>query len=150
MIHRNSESRPGDYHSGKWNGLGGKCEKNESYLETAKRELEEESGLVLPKERFQSLGLLQFPNFKAHKNEDWTVMVFTAEVAEAELSQVMKTGDEGDLHWIPEADLSQLNLWPGDAHFIPYVSRRESFFGAIWYDGPKVARAEVARFSSRE
>lgn len=143
MIHRNSESRPGDYHAGKWNGLGGKCEVDESYLETARRELREESGLDLPLERFRSLGLLQFPNFKAHQNEDWTVMVFSAEVLENERSAVLAKGEEGELHWIPESDLEKLNLWPGDRHFIPHVRENRPFYGAIWYRGPEVVRADV-------
>src|SRR5690606_5287997 len=45
MIHRDSKDRPIDFHAGKWNGLGGKCEKDESYRECAARELFEESTL---------------------------------------------------------------------------------------------------------
>jgi 8-oxo-dGTP diphosphatase len=88
MIHRDS-GRPGDYHAGKWNGLGGKLEPDESPIEGARRELREEAALVLPPEAFRALGVLQFPNFKAHKNEDWVVWVFVAELprlADTEMS----------------------------------------------------------------
>src|SRR5947209_14723068 len=70
MLRRDS-GRPDDYHKGKWNGLGGKLDIDESPLEAAKRELLEESGLDLPESAFRALGVLQFPNFKAHKSEDW-------------------------------------------------------------------------------
>src|SRR4051794_1381265 len=74
MIHRNSKGPgPLDFHEGKWNGLGGKCELDESPLEAAVREVQEESGLELPESEFRSLGVVQFPNFKAHRNEDWIV-----------------------------------------------------------------------------
>src|SRR4051812_11431974 len=81
MIHRNSVV-PGyvDYHQGKWNGLGGKCEIDESPLDAALREVKEESGIVLNESQIKALGVLQFPNFKAHKNEDWIVFVFEAEL----------------------------------------------------------------------
>src|SRR5271156_6305865 len=69
MIHRNA--RPDDHHGGKWNGLGGKCEEGESPLETARREFHEESGLELPATAFKPLGVLQFPDFKPAKREDW-------------------------------------------------------------------------------
>jgi 8-oxo-dGTP pyrophosphatase MutT (NUDIX family) len=51
MIHRNS--RPGDFHSGKWNGLGGKFEKGESPIEAARREVREEALLDLPESSFR-------------------------------------------------------------------------------------------------
>lgn len=148
MIHRNSESRPGDYHAGKWNGLGGKCERNESYLETARRELREESGLDLREGRFRALGLIQFPDFKAHKNEDWTVMVFTADVEDADLAGLLVRGEEGELHWVPETELARLNLWPGDREFIPYVVERRPFHGAIWYRGSEVLRSRIEPWST--
>ncbi|HUP56236.1 MAG TPA: NUDIX domain-containing protein, partial [Bdellovibrionota bacterium] len=89
LIHRVAPDRADDYHAGKWNGLGGKLELDESPLEGARRELREESGLDLPLDRFRALGTLQFPNFKAHKAEDWVVFVFRAEVRPDEASETL-------------------------------------------------------------
>ena len=145
MIHRNAPESAGrvDYHSGKWNGLGGKGELDESAFETAAREFQEEAGVDISLTRFKALGVLQFPHFKAHKHEDWTVFVFIIDLEDRERSQVRKTSDEGDLHWIPEADLLQLNLWPGDRHFVPHVVARKPFFGTIWYKGSEVERYDI-------
>ena len=144
MLHRDS-GRPGDDHSGKWNGLGGKCEIDESSLEAAQREVLEESGLSLPPEKFRSLGVLQFPNFKAHKNEDWLVFVFTAVLGENDRSAVRPKCNEGSLHWIPRAQLLELNLWPGDRHFLDYVINEQPFVGTLWYEGPDVRRVWIQR-----
>ena len=83
MIHRNASATVTgceDHHAGRWNGLGGKCEANESALEAARREFLEEAGIDLESDTFNPLGVLQFPNFKAHKNEDWIVFVFSVEI----------------------------------------------------------------------
>jgi 8-oxo-dGTP diphosphatase len=142
MVHRNAKDRPGDYHAGKWNGLGGKCEPDESFVEAARRELREESGLDLPLDALRPLGSLQFPLFKAHKSEDWLVWVLVADLPAA-LEGREVAGPEGDLHWIPEADLLKLNLWPGDRHFIPFVVARRPFMGTLWYRGDEVVRHDV-------
>src|SRR5690242_15959893 len=60
MIHRNAPGGRADYHQGKWNGLGGKCELDESPQEAAQREVQEESGLQIDLSRFQPLGVIQF------------------------------------------------------------------------------------------
>jgi len=137
MIHRDARDQASDYHSGKWNGLGGKCEPDESPRQTAKRELREESGLDLAEESFRPLGVLQFPNFKAHKSEDWLAFVFTVDVPDA--AQVLG-GPEGSLHWIPDSDVPSLALWKGDALFLPYVLAQRPFIGTIWYEGEEVSR----------
>jgi 8-oxo-dGTP diphosphatase len=150
MIHRDaSERAQADYHAGKWNGLGGKSELDESALETCAREFHEEAGLSLGVDRFSMLGVLQFPNFKAHKNEDWTVFVFSVELSAEESSKVLGSSSEGSLHWVPSKDLLKLNLWPGDQHFIPFVVAQKSFSGAIWYQGKDVSRAVVSVIDSR-
>ena len=41
MIHRNT--RPGDHHLGKYNGLGGKLERDEDVVTGIERELDEEA-----------------------------------------------------------------------------------------------------------
>jgi 8-oxo-dGTP diphosphatase len=142
MIHRNGKA--GDYHSGKWNGLGGKCELDESPLESVQREFLEEGGLAVAAERFSPLGTLTFPNFKAHRQEDWLVSVFTLELTEDERSQVLAKNPEGELHWIPLQELLSLSLWPGDRHFLPFVVSGKPFMGTIWYQGQDVVRHWVA------
>jgi len=168
MIHRHpylnqsgdldqAPNQNGDFHHGKWNGLGGKCELNESPLDAACREFQEESGVVVPPERFRSLGVLQFPNFKPHKQEDWIVFIFTVQLSVSDLTPALGSvfltlsepstsspgvvvSNEGTLHWIAAQDLQSLNLWPGDRHFIPYILRSEPFVGTIWYDHLEVSK----------
>jgi len=149
MIHRNSKV-PGrlDYHEGRWNGLGGKCEVDESPQEAARREVHEESGLDLLQERFIPLGVIQFPNFKRDKKEDWLVFVFSIQLAADDFQDPRKVSEEGDLHWIPAKDLLSLNLWPGDRHFIPYVMESKSFMGTIWYQGQEVVRHWITQLAS--
>jgi 8-oxo-dGTP diphosphatase len=142
MIHRSVQGVQGkvDFHEGKWNGLGGKCELDESPLEAAQREVKEESGIELPHSLFQALGTLQFPNFKPHKNEDWMVFVFHAEISPSEKPYTLPSSAEGELHWIPIQDILTLNLWPGDRYFIPYVLEQKAFMGTLWYKEKEVIR----------
>lgn len=142
MIHRNTRAKEQDYHAGKWNGLGGKFEFGESAREAAKRELFEESGIDCELEAFQSRGVVYFPNFKAHKKEDWVVYLFTVNLPGTE--PLLRNSREGTLHWVELAKVMELNLWAGDRHFLPQVLRGEFCMGTIWYDGERVKRAEVA------
>jgi 8-oxo-dGTP diphosphatase len=136
MIHR--QGRDGDYHSGKWNGLGGKFDPNESPWQAASREVSEEAGLLLPPDRYRWLGTLQFPMFKAHRSEDWWCSVMTAELSVEESSRIpegSRFSDEGTLHWVAEARLLDLNVWEGDRRFLPKVLAAEPFVGTFWYTG---------------
>ena len=45
MLHRNK--KPNDVHAGKWIGVGGKLEKNETPEQCLFREVKEETGLIL-------------------------------------------------------------------------------------------------------
>ena len=139
MIHRNSAgSGRLDFHEGKWNGLGGKCEADESPLVAAQRELREESGLDLPVTQFKSAGVIQFPLFKPHKNEDWLVFLFTVDLQELSHASLSTQNKEGSLHWIKDSDILKLNLWPGDRLFVPQVLQGNSLVGTIWYENSQV------------
>jgi 8-oxo-dGTP diphosphatase len=142
MIHK---KQAGSIHQGKWNGIGGKMEVDESPLGAALREVREESGCVLDSSRLKALGVLQFPGFKAEKSEDWLVYVFTGEMAEEEAREVRKLCDEGELHWVETRELLGLKLWPGDRHFLPYIERREPFWGTLWYRDGEVVRHEMTK-----
>ncbi len=141
MLHRSD--RPDDIHSGKWNGLGGKCEADESPREAAAREVLEEAGLSLPPDRYQVLGVLQFPRFKAQKNEDWVCWVLGAELSTDEKACLWASGPEGQLRWLEWEQVFGLALWPGDRHFLPFVRGLQPFSGTFWYEAGEVRRFEL-------
>ena len=86
MLHRTK--KPGDYHQGKWNGLGGKLRPGESPEECLRREVFEESGLTV--EAATLRGLITFPNFDGI--DDWYCFVYTVEQFSGELGE----SPEGD------------------------------------------------------
>ena len=119
MIHR--VKKENDYHHGKWNGLGGKFEPGESPEECAIREIKEESGLTV--KDIVMKGLITFPMFDG--KEDWYVFLFVTDNFEGELID----SNEGNLAWIPNEKLTEINLWDGDKIFIPWLSQ-DKFFSA--------------------
>jgi 8-oxo-dGTP diphosphatase len=123
MIHR--VKKENDMHAGKWNGLGGKLDAGETPEECVIREVREESGLVIMNPRLH--GILTFPGFA--NDEDWYAFLFTALEFEGELID----SAEGVLRWVPDEDLLDLNLWPGDRIFIPWLGQPKFFSGKFKY-----------------
>lgn len=124
MLHRNK--RENDYHKGKWNGLGGKAEAGESPEECAIRELYEESGLKAKKMIMK--GFITFPKFDGIN--DWHVFLFTVSEFEGELIDC----NEGELEWVPDDKLTELNLWEGDKIFIPWLFEDRFFSAKFIYE----------------
>ncbi|MBA4251616.1 MAG: DNA mismatch repair protein MutT [Chlorobiaceae bacterium] len=119
MIHRVKKNN--DFHEGKWNGLGGKFEIGESPEECVIREVKEESGLVITTPKMK--GFITFPNFDG--TNDWHVFLFIAENFTNELID----SSEGNLKWIDDGELLNLNLWDGDKIFLNWMEQ-EKFFSA--------------------
>lgn len=119
MLYRNKKEN--DYHEGKWNGLGGKFEPGETPEECAKREVKEESGLIVKNMKLK--GFITFPIFDGQ--DDWYVFLFIIDDFEGELID----SPEGKLEWIPDEELENLNLWDGDKIFIPWLFQ-DKFFSA--------------------
>ena len=126
MVHR--VKKKNDMHAGKWNGLGGKLEPGETPEECVIREIMEESGLRV----FNPIlkGVLTFPAFS--NDEDWYAFVFLVHEFEGQLID----SPEGDLKWIDNSELLNLNLWEGDRVFLPWLEQ-PAFFSAkfIYEDG---------------
>lgn len=133
MIHRVKKAN--DYHRGKWNGLGGKFEFGESPEDCAKREIKEESGLILKSLKLK--GFITFPLFDG--NEDWYVFLFTSDEFEGELI----SSAEGNLDWIPNNKLTTINLWEGDKLFIPWLFQDKFFSAKFIYKNGKYIDHEV-------
>ena len=124
MLHRIKKEN--DMHKDKWNGLGGKLEIGESPEECVRREIFEESGLVLKSVNLK--GFITFPAFDGF--EDWYVFVFTS----TEYSGNMIVSDEGTLEWIDDDKLLELNLWEGDKHFIKWLDEDKLFSAKFTYN----------------
>lgn len=119
MLYRNKKKN--DYHEGKWNGLGGKIEPGESPEECAVREIKEESGLTAKKLKLH--GVITFPLFDG--KEDWYVFLYSVTGIEGDLID----SPEGELKWIPDEDIFELNLWDGDKIFMRWIYE-DKFFSA--------------------
>jgi 8-oxo-dGTP diphosphatase len=133
MIHRNKKEN--DMHQGKWNGLGGKLNPGETPEECVIREVYEEAGLTITNPCLK--GLLTFPAFA--EDEDWYAFVYTAVQFEGELIN----SPEGELAWIRDDELVDLNLWEGDRIFLPWLEQPSFFSGKFVYQQGKLIRHSV-------
>ncbi|MBA3946940.1 MAG: 8-oxo-dGTP diphosphatase [Herpetosiphonaceae bacterium] len=113
VIHRNK--RPDDIHYGKYNGLGGRLESNESVTGGMCREIWEESGISV--DRLTLRGTISWPGFGKH-GEDWFGFIFRIDQWHGD---VHAGNHEGTLEWKPLAQLLQLPIWPSDRNFLPMV-----------------------------
>ena len=123
MMHR--VKKENDIHQDKWNGLGGKFKPGESPEECVIREIKEESGFDIKKPVLK--GVLTFPEFSA--GEDWYVFVFVA----TEFDGKIIDSSEGNLEWIDNEELLNLNLWDGDQYFIRLLDEDVFFSGKFYY-----------------
>lgn len=128
MVHRNL--RPDDAHFGKYNGLGGKLERNEDVFSGMKREIFEETGLI--SEKMTLRGTINWTNF-GPKAEDWLGFIF---LIEGYLGEPYKSNNEGNLEWVEIKKISSLPMWEGDRHFLPLVFDDDPrpFHGYMPYD----------------
>ncbi len=137
LLHRNRKKEDGN--DGKWMGIGGKFEENESPEDCVCREVLEETGLTL--EDYTYRGLVTFVS-DCYENE--MMHLFTARGFSGELIAC----DEGDLVWRPFADLFTLPRWAGDDVFLGLLRENRPFFSLklvyegetlkqVWLDGRK-------------
>ncbi|MGH8039435.1 MAG: NUDIX hydrolase [Stenotrophomonas sp.] len=113
MIHRNA--RPGDLHLGKYNGLGGKVERDEDVAAGMRREILEEAGIECGTMRMR--GTISWPGFGKH-GEDWFGFVF---VIDDFTGTPLTANPEGTLEWVDVDKIENLPLWEGDRQFLPLV-----------------------------
>jgi len=128
MLHRVKKN--GDIHKGKWNGVGGKFEDGESPNECAIREVFEETGLKVSNGRL--CGILTFPKF--NNGVDGLAFVYEFNEFCGDLIEC----NEGNLEWIDDDKVLDLNLWDGDYIFLPWVFESKFFSGKFIYENKKL------------
>jgi 8-oxo-dGTP diphosphatase len=127
FIHRNS--RAGDVHFGKYNGLGGKLEPHEDIVAGMMREISEEAGIQCQGAILR--GTISWPGF-GKQGEDWFGFIFRIDRWSG--SPTMESA-EGTLEWVDLDRIMGLPLWEGDRFFLPLVFERtgSQFHGVMPY-----------------
>ena len=119
MFYRNA--KPNDPNKGKWIGLGGKIEAGETPEQCVCREVLEETGLSITQYAYRGV-----VNFESDRDGCERMHVFTATAWDGTLNMDC---DEGELRWIPKADVTtQYPVWEGDAVFLRALERGDPFF----------------------
>lgn len=141
LIHRNT--RPDDPAYGKYNGLGGKLERDEDVAAGMRREIHEEAGIEATEMVLR--GTISWPGFGKH-GEDWFGFIFVV----TRWTGTPHTGNpEGELLWRPVTALlsGELDLWPGDRFFLPLVfdANPRPFHGVMPYRDGLPERWAVTR-----
>ena len=117
MLHRVKKAQ--DENRGKWIGIGGHLEENESPEECVLREAKEETGLPLTGLRLRGIITFILPDWG---NE--LTFLYTAETEESALPEC----PEGILQWVPVDQVDSLPLWEGDRVFLPLLRTRLDCF----------------------
>lgn len=136
LVHRTA--RDSDEQLGKYNGLGGKVERDEDIVQAIERELREEAGIEVT--RLELRGTVSWPGFNGRDVFGFVFLVsgFTGEIPLA--------NEEGTLAWHEIATMTDLPMWDGDRHFLPLVFDRGvgQFHAVVAYDGGHSTDARVS------
>ena len=131
MLHRIKKKN--DLNEGKWVGVGGKLEENESPEECLLREVREETGLTLT--RWQYRGIV---TFVSDRWEGEYMHLFTADGFEGTLGDC----SEGVLEWVDKKRVRELPMWEGDAVFFRLLDENAPFFSLkLVYEGDTLTQA---------
>ena len=116
MVHRNK--RASDLNTDKWMGVGGHIEEGERPDAALKREVLEETGLILID--YTKRGKVLFIN----DDYEELMYVYTANNFAGNIIEC----DEGDLHWVDVDDVLNLNIWEGDKEFLDILFNDVVYF----------------------
>lgn len=141
LVHRNA--RADDEHLGKYNGLGGKLERDEDVVSGIHRELREEAEIEVTSMVLR--GTISWPGFGPN-GEDWLGFVF---LVDGWTGTPPHANVEGDLEWVPTERVldGSLPMWEGDRFFLPLVFDDDprAFHGVMPYAGGRPVGWDVRR-----
>jgi 8-oxo-dGTP diphosphatase len=117
MLHRIKKKN--DINKDKWVGIGGKFEYGETPEECMKREVYEETGLIIKNYRY--CGIVTFVS------DIWGteyMHLFTSDKFEGDIHEC----DEGMLEWVKKENVKNLSIWEGDKVFLKLMADKIPFF----------------------
>ena len=133
MLHR--VKKKNDVNQDKWIGVGGKFEGDESPDECLLREVKEETGVTLTGWKFR--GVVTFLTDGGWEGE--YMYLFTADGWKGDF---LTDCTEGDLEWVPKAQVTGLPIWEGDRIFLRLLAEdAPPFLLTLEYAGNDLIRA---------
>lgn len=123
MLKRNENKR---IDPGKVNGVGGRVEPDENFLQAAIRETKEETGYELEESDFQLFGI---GHLEGGYTYDWMVAFFIAEV-QTKKDQHEQITDDGKLLWLSKDEIlnGKYELVDDLNYIFKYIEDKETFF----------------------
>ncbi|MBQ8302205.1 MAG: 8-oxo-dGTP diphosphatase [Clostridia bacterium] len=129
MIHR--VKKQNDMNKDKWLGVGGKLEEGESPFDCARREIKEETGVIVKDLNYR--GIITFVS-DLYGTEYMHLFTATEFVGE-----INYDCNEGNLEWVKKSDIPSLPIWEGDKIFFDLIEKEERFFSLkLCYEGDKL------------
>ena len=140
MLYRNKKKE--DPNGGKWIGVGGKFEEGETPFECVKREVLEETGIVLNSAHFY--GVIEFRS-DGWPDEDMYLFSSTDYNASGFHPEDC---NEGTLKFIPKNEILELNLWEGDRVFLrEMLEEHDSINLRLKYSGDNLSEVVKSKLS---
>lgn len=113
---------------GKWNGVGGKVEDDETIEAAAAREVGEEIGVLADPAKMERVGNVEF-YFKDKPEWDQKMHVFLVKDWQGE----PKESEEMAPKWYLKNEIPFDSMWPDDKHWLPVVLDGKKFEGKFYF-----------------
>ncbi len=134
LLHRIKKEK--DLNEGKYIGIGGHFEENESPEECILREVSEETGLTLTDYAYRGI-----VTFVSDRYEGEYMHLFTAT---GFVGTLRKDCEEGNLVWVEKEAFAALPQWEGDKIFLRLLDENAPFFSLkLEYEGDNLKRAAL-------
>ena len=137
LIHRGNKKNDGS--QGKYMGVGGHFEENESPYDCVIREAKEETGLDLQPPQYRGI-----VTFSSTEYESEQMHLFTCK----EYSGTISLCNEGELKWVKRSELENIPLWEGDLIFLRLLEKGSPFFSLkLVYENDTLVKYEIKNAS---